>query len=155
MKITRSVVDFMIRTFNSRFLKKTASGDWEEITIAAARDKVSHALRFSARQLADRAALASCGMLLAEKPKTQAKYQAEARSRMDTISIMAKVQKPESERSMKVELNTPPASAMLSQDETEFNSMRTADLEDILGEPLKEDEWEAVSALAMANPTKT
>lgn len=50
MKITKEIVAFMQLQFGSRFLKM--EGDqWEEITEQAARDKVSHALRFAARNL--------------------------------------------------------------------------------------------------------
>ena len=51
MKITAGLVVYMQTNFNSRFLKKstTNSGQeiWEEIPDKAARDKVSHALRFA------------------------------------------------------------------------------------------------------------
>ena len=49
MTVTRSVVDFMKRK-GSRFLKLKANGSWTEIDAQATRDKVSHALRFAARQ---------------------------------------------------------------------------------------------------------
>ena len=49
MKATRSIVDFMKRK-GSRFLKLKANGSWVEIDTQATRDKVSHALRFAARQ---------------------------------------------------------------------------------------------------------
>lgn len=49
MKATRSIVDFMERK-GSRFLKLKANGSWVEIDTQATRDKVSHALRFAARQ---------------------------------------------------------------------------------------------------------
>ena len=153
MTMTREIVKRMNNQFNSRFLKQNKAGDWEEISTAAARDKVSHALRFAARQVVEQAALAAGGFGEKNRPKTQAAYQAEARSRLNTISVMAQVQKREMGK-VKVEVEPPPTGAHLSQDETEFNSMRTADLEEILGEPLKEDEWEAVSALAMVNNSK-
>lgn len=49
MKVTRSIVDFMKRK-GSRFLKLKANGSWVQIDTQATRDKVSHALRFAARQ---------------------------------------------------------------------------------------------------------
>lgn len=49
MIVTRSIVDFMKRK-GSRFLKLKANGSWTEIDAQATRDKVSHALRFAARQ---------------------------------------------------------------------------------------------------------
>ena len=50
MAITKEIVRFMITEHGSRFLKK--EGDiWIEINNQAARDKVSHALRFAARNL--------------------------------------------------------------------------------------------------------
>ena len=49
MKITKSILDFMKKK-GSRFLKLRNNGSWVEIDRQAARDKVSHALRFAARQ---------------------------------------------------------------------------------------------------------
>ena len=49
MKITKSILDFMKRQ-GSRFLKASRNGSWIEIEKHAARDKVSHALRFAAKQ---------------------------------------------------------------------------------------------------------
>ena len=57
MKITAHIVHTMIHTYHSRFLKQimiNGSDDeyyWQEISITAARDKTSHALRFCAAQL--------------------------------------------------------------------------------------------------------
>ena len=49
MKVTKSILDFMKKE-GSRFLKLRHNGSWVEIDRQAARDKVSHALRFAARQ---------------------------------------------------------------------------------------------------------
>ena len=46
MKITKTVVDNMKLWYNSRFLKQTHLGEWEELTSKQARDRVSHAIRF-------------------------------------------------------------------------------------------------------------
>ena len=51
MRITRDIVTFMQLQHGSRFLKQNGS-DWAEITDQMARDKVSHALRFAAKNLA-------------------------------------------------------------------------------------------------------
>ena len=50
MKITKSIVQFVTIKQKSRFLKLKNNGQWVEIDGTAARDKVSHALRFAARQ---------------------------------------------------------------------------------------------------------
>ena len=50
MKITKSIVQFITVKQRSRFLKLKGNGSWVEIDSQAARDKVSHALRFAARQ---------------------------------------------------------------------------------------------------------
>lgn len=50
MKITRDIVSFMQVKHGSRFLKKEGNV-WVEINNQTARDKVSHALRFAAKQL--------------------------------------------------------------------------------------------------------
>lgn len=50
MKITRDIVTFMQMKHGARFLKQDDSV-WMEITDQAARDKVSHALRFAAKNL--------------------------------------------------------------------------------------------------------
>jgi hypothetical protein len=50
MKITKSIVKHIASVQGARFLKMRANGDWVEIDHMAARDKVSHALRFAARQ---------------------------------------------------------------------------------------------------------
>jgi hypothetical protein len=50
MKITKSIVKHIASVQGARFLKMRANGDWVEIDQMAARDKVSHALRFAARQ---------------------------------------------------------------------------------------------------------
>lgn len=49
MKITKSILEYM-KHKGSRFLKLRNNGSWVEIDRQAARDKVSHALRFAARQ---------------------------------------------------------------------------------------------------------
>ena len=49
MKITRDIVAFMRMKHGSRFLKLHSGGAWVEITDQSARDKVSHALRFAAK----------------------------------------------------------------------------------------------------------
>eukprot|EP00977_Amphora_coffeiformis_P016182 scaffold4936_cov165-Amphora_coffeaeformis.AAC.1 len=49
MKMTKSILDFMKKKC-SRFLKLGDNGSWVEIDRQTARDKVSHALRFAARQ---------------------------------------------------------------------------------------------------------
>ena len=63
MKITAGIVHTMIQQHNSRFLKQVMIQDdgtddersseyyWQEISITAARDKTSHALRFCASQM--------------------------------------------------------------------------------------------------------
>lgn len=50
MKITKSIVQFVTVKQASRFLKQKSSGVWVEVDAQACRDKVSHALRFAARQ---------------------------------------------------------------------------------------------------------
>lgn len=50
MKITKSIVQYITVKLGSRFLKAKSGGKWVEIDGQAARDKVSHALRFAARQ---------------------------------------------------------------------------------------------------------
>ena len=50
MKITKSIVQYITVKLGSRFLKSKGDGKWVEIDAQAARDKVSHALRFAARQ---------------------------------------------------------------------------------------------------------
>mmetsp|Transcript_8785 Transcript_8785/g.16768 ORF Transcript_8785/g.16768 Transcript_8785/m.16768 type:complete len:243 (+) Transcript_8785:119-847(+) len=50
MKITKSIVQYITVKLGSRFLKSKPDGKWVEIDGQAARDKVSHALRFAARQ---------------------------------------------------------------------------------------------------------
>jgi len=50
MVITKEIVTFMQTEYGSRFLKMV-DGQWVEINNQAARDKVSHALRFAARNL--------------------------------------------------------------------------------------------------------
>jgi hypothetical protein len=50
MVITKEIVTFMQSEYGSRFLKMEG-GNWVEINNQAARDKVSHALRFAARNL--------------------------------------------------------------------------------------------------------
>eukprot|EP00977_Amphora_coffeiformis_P015328 scaffold4510_cov183-Amphora_coffeaeformis.AAC.13 len=48
MKITRDIVTFMQQNYGSRFLKQKGDA-WVEINNQMARDKVSHALRFAAK----------------------------------------------------------------------------------------------------------
>jgi hypothetical protein len=48
MKMTTEIVNTMLNSHGSRFLKCVAAGSWEEISVTAARDKTSHALRFCA-----------------------------------------------------------------------------------------------------------
>lgn len=50
MKITRDIVTVMQVKYGARFLKQKGSG-WVEINNQTARDKVSHALRFAAKNL--------------------------------------------------------------------------------------------------------
>lgn len=49
MQMTKEVVRDLMETFGSKFLK-LEDGEWVEITLTAARDKVSHALRFAANK---------------------------------------------------------------------------------------------------------
>lgn len=49
MKITTDIVAYFKVKMHARFLKPTGNGQWVEIRDTKARDKVSHALRFSAR----------------------------------------------------------------------------------------------------------
>jgi hypothetical protein len=50
MKITKSIVQFVTVKQGARFLKLKGNGSWVEIDSQACRDKVSHALRFAAKQ---------------------------------------------------------------------------------------------------------
>ena len=50
MEITKDIVRYLQETYSTRFLKRDGNGLWVEVTIQAARDKVSHALRFAARK---------------------------------------------------------------------------------------------------------
>lgn len=75
MKMTRDIVSYMQLKHASRFLKKEGNA-WVEINNQTARDKVSHALRFAAKQLkqtsgASSAAVAStaAGTKKAQKEK--------------------------------------------------------------------------------------
>jgi hypothetical protein len=49
MEITKDIVNIMRTKYHARFLKPTHDGFWEEISETHARDKISHALRFSAK----------------------------------------------------------------------------------------------------------
>jgi hypothetical protein len=49
MRITRDIVAYFKSKLKARFLKPSVNGEWIEIRDTKARDKVSHALRFSAR----------------------------------------------------------------------------------------------------------
>jgi hypothetical protein len=53
MKMTGRIVDDLISGYGSRFLKRSSvdDGAWVELTMSAARDKTSHALRFCAAQM--------------------------------------------------------------------------------------------------------
>jgi hypothetical protein len=53
MKMTAKIVDELISGYGSRFLKRSSvdDGEWVELTMSAARDKTSHALRFCAAQM--------------------------------------------------------------------------------------------------------
>ena len=48
MRITTEIVHQMTHEHNSRFLKCSGGNAWEELSVTAARDKTSHALRFCA-----------------------------------------------------------------------------------------------------------
>lgn len=50
MEITKHIVHVLKTQYGSRFIKPCRSGRWREVTDQVARDKVSHALRFAARQ---------------------------------------------------------------------------------------------------------
>eukprot|EP00527_Entomoneis_sp_CCMP2396_P003159 CAMPEP_0198141322 /NCGR_PEP_ID=MMETSP1443-20131203/4355_1 /TAXON_ID=186043 /ORGANISM="Entomoneis sp., Strain CCMP2396" /LENGTH=219 /DNA_ID=CAMNT_0043804043 /DNA_START=37 /DNA_END=696 /DNA_ORIENTATION=+ len=50
MEITKDIVRYLKETHASRFLKRNGAGVWAEISDQAARDKVSHALRFATRR---------------------------------------------------------------------------------------------------------
>lgn len=55
MRITRNIVTYMHKQYNSRFLKRVGverdQCSWEQIGEDAARDKISHALRFAATSI--------------------------------------------------------------------------------------------------------
>lgn len=52
MRMTRDIVSTLIMDYGSRFMKiSSVHGGWEEINVAAARDKTSHALRFCAAHM--------------------------------------------------------------------------------------------------------
>lgn len=59
MNMTKEIVERMHTEFNARFVKPTRHGDWVEIGHVAARDKVSHALRFAAKAAATTATRSS------------------------------------------------------------------------------------------------
>jgi len=50
MKYTQALVLMMNEEFGARFLRKLPDGEWVELTIQQARDKVSHALRFAQKR---------------------------------------------------------------------------------------------------------
>ncbi|KAL7555580.1 hypothetical protein ACA910_016188 [Epithemia clementina (nom. ined.)] len=50
MEITKNIVKYLKQRHATRFLKRDANGSWTEISDQAARDKVSHALRFATRR---------------------------------------------------------------------------------------------------------
>lgn len=55
MRMTAEIVSELLSAQGSRFLKCSSQGGWEELSVAAARDKTSHALRFcAARTVAKR-----------------------------------------------------------------------------------------------------
>lgn len=52
MRMTSDIVSTLLTEHGSRFMKRSpVHGGWEEINVAAARDKTSHALRFCAAQI--------------------------------------------------------------------------------------------------------
>ena len=50
MEITKNIVKYLKQRHATRFLKRDVNGSWTEISDQAARDKVSHALRFATRR---------------------------------------------------------------------------------------------------------
>jgi hypothetical protein len=52
MKITKHIVQSLQLQFGSRFIKPAGHGRWKRVSDQAARDKVSHALRFAAKSTA-------------------------------------------------------------------------------------------------------
>ena len=77
MRMTSDIVSKIIMEHGSRFLKlSSVHGEWEEINIAAARDKTSHALRFCAAHLlpaANASSSSSSSSLLKRGSKSKAK----------------------------------------------------------------------------------
>jgi len=62
MEITKDIVRYLKEKHSARFLKRNGAGVWAEISDQAARDKVSHALRFATRR--DKKSETSIGNLI-------------------------------------------------------------------------------------------
>lgn len=168
MKITKQIVQTMRQKYNSRFLRH--SGDeWQEISDQVARDKVSHALRFASKTKEEKRSVS-------ERRRKQKQHQKSHR-RSGSNTSYASTYSEDTEASTPELLSEYPHShesvgnlydrqqqILSGLDDTfphsvpttvgsqhEFNTLRSCDFDDLLKEPLFDDqELEAMEASATA-----
>ena len=115
MRMTSDIVSTLIMDHGSRFMKlSSVHGGWEEINIAAARDKTSHALRFCAAQMAPPAANSSSSSSSVKRRFKSKKERKTVVSPTDRKTLRRKVSFDEGMKKSKWVSPEPTASSALS-----------------------------------------
>lgn len=145
MKITRHIVSTLRTKYQSRFLKPK-NGYFLEVNDIAARDKISHALRFAVQQLEKRE---QC-----ERPQ-QCEREISGSSIVssdddDASSAVPNLYGRQQEILEGLETDSILTDEELSTlDSCDMALLTDDDLYDLLNEPLSDDEWETVQAMEM------
>ena len=165
MKITRDIVTFMQHKYGSRFLKQKGNA-WIEINNTTARDKVSHALRFAAKNLHGGAAN---GNKTVRKRSISSESSASSHSSHSSVgsvneesavpkqttkttigdggapvpsiflrqqNILSNLQKSNNSDAGVLDFNQFQTMGLLHLPQPEFNTLRSEDLDELMNEPM-------------------
>ena len=170
MRITKEIVSHMKNKYGSRFIKVKGQG-WQEISDQMARDKVSHALRFANKGNDDSSAKTS--KRKNRHRRTSSNTTMASQSSKATVSSVDTEEVPVGSlrvhsifqrqqailRQMNDDINCDlevatitsvsikPAVPETVPCEPEFNTLRSEDLDELMNEPLFENDWDNVMDL--------
>jgi len=158
MRITKEVVSTMKSKYNARFVKMQGD-EWEEISDQVARDKVSHALRFAASKQSYQTSITPFHLpstVSTSSSSTESSVDALFRRQQELLSHQINLQAPvamdcndDGDAEPENSIHTIRESQQNNEEEDAFDTLRSEDLETILGQAdISETEWKVVMNLA-------
>jgi hypothetical protein len=164
MDMTQEIVQNMKEIYHARFLT-LKGGEWHEISFGAARDKVSHALRFAAKQSSRESSPVSGDSNVIVIPSSSVFPQPDRDTVTTQFPALSNIVQRQQELLRHQQGTddladyhdiTPIAlsrnySKTASEEQSHaFDTLRSSDMTDLLASSMDEDEWEIVRSMAQS-----